>query len=763
MGLQQLFPILTKKTYTLDLFFASTTYFRHLVLDEPIVFSSEEHHEACFFEIVDSTPIDESLPDAKHRNFYLGDYEKINALLNDIRWNDEFKGKNIDGCVEFFNCTLNRIIDEHIPLLDNKGTQFPPWFNRDLIDLIITKKAAHCKWKCSDDDIDKIEFKRLRSKCVYLSRKLYREYIENINSELRYNSKPFWKLVNSTRKNPNKLPNEMYFDNLKSNNLQESANLFSEFFSSVYTKSDSSDLNFLSHDDTEPFSLSLLQVHTTFLEFESSVNAGPDSIPQFFISSCWDSLKHVILFLFNISLSTGCFPSQWKLAHLVPIFKKGDKNNVENYRPISILSFLSKLFESVVSKYLVDSVLVKLIDQQHGFFPGRSIVTNLLLFNHNIVNSLNRNAQLDSIYIDFEKAFDSVDHSLLLNKLISLDLPSRLIKWFHSYLSDREQSVKCEGFFSDSFHASSGVPQGSPLGPLLFIIFINDISSSFQHSMILLYADDLKVFSEVSCLNDAINLQKDLDNLMAWARSNKLRINLNKCSVMSFSRKLNPISFEYELGSKQVIRVNECSDLGILYTSSFDFSAHVISTVTKASKVLGFIYRTTKFFFNSDSLSLLYNSLVVPILSYGSVIWSPYTDCNINLLESLHHKVLRYLCLKSGNPMSFTEHDYSHAMVIFNLPTIEDTHRYHDCLLVYKIMNGYINCADLSKLFHLREIPHNIRPTRILTEAHYKVDYLHSSSVPRMCRFWNSVPSTIRNMETLGQFKTNLKNFLFKI
>ena len=230
---------------------------------------------------------------------------------------------------------------------------------------------------------------------------------------------------------------------------------------------------------------------------------------------------------------------------------------------------------------------------------------------------------------------------------------------------------------------------------------------------------------------------------------------------MSFFRKRIPVNFEYEIGGDKLNRVAEFSDLGILYSSSFDFTAHLISTVSKASKILGFIYRSTKFFFNFESLSLLYKSLVVPILTYGSVIWSPYTDCNNTLLESVHHKVLRYLCFKSGQPMSFSDHDYGNAIERFKLPTIKDTHRYHDCLTVFKILNGYINCTDLSILFSPRIIPHDVRPTRNLSEFHYKVDYLHASSIPRMCRTWNSVSSSIKDTAVISQFKSSLKNHLF--
>ena len=209
-------------------------------------------------------------------------------------------------------------------------------------------------------------------------------------------------------------------------------------------------------------------------------------------------------------------------------------------------------------------------------------------------------------------------------------------------------------------------------------------------------------------------------------------------------------------------RTRSISDLGVTYSSDFSFSDHIHSTVLKANRLLGFIYRSSKSHFNLNSLKILFESLVVPILTYASVIWSPYTDKESKLLEGVYHRFLRYLCYLSGHPMDFKDHDYSFAIHQFKIPSIQNLHDYYDFLTVFKTINDITKVSRLKELFTRRTLSYNIREPRILEEYHFKSDFLHHSSIPRTIRKWNKLPSEMRSLNSVGIFKSSIKSYIYK-
>ena len=250
------------------------------------------------------------------------------------------------------------------------------------------------------------------------------------------------------------------------------------------------------------------------------------------------------------TIHTGHIPSEWKSANITPVPKKGGNEPAENYRPISLLPILGKVLERCVCLRLYDHVKHLITSLQHGFLRQRLCVTQLLSVLHIIGQSLDKNTQTDIAYLDFAKAFDSVDHKILLHKLKSYGVSGQLHAWFADYLSGRFQRVVVDGSASHWAAVTSGVPQGSILGPVLFAIFINDLPEILpDKTMAALYADDTKVYRPIKSEADCENLQEALTNLVCWNHNNNLDFNQSKCKVLTITRKKNPLVYPYHMNS----------------------------------------------------------------------------------------------------------------------------------------------------------------------------------------------------------------------
>ena len=247
---------------------------------------------------------------------------------------------------------------------------------------------------------------------------------------------------------------------------------------------------------------------------------GADGIGPRVLKMCATALCEPLCHLFSASVANSCIPSEWKVHCVTPIHKSGDKSIVSNYRPISLLSCVSKVLERLIYNNIIDYVSPFISIYQFGFSRGRSTLQQLLIFLSDIFHNIDDKLQTDAIYLDLRKAFDSVPHDKLLVKLYSIGITGELWEWFKSYLSSRTQCVSISGTLSNTLPVTSGVPQGSILGPLLFLIFINDIPSLAQHISVLLYADDTKCYHPISQFSDSLNLQADLDSLTQWSEDN---------------------------------------------------------------------------------------------------------------------------------------------------------------------------------------------------------------------------------------------------
>jgi ribonuclease P/MRP protein subunit RPP40 len=356
-----------------------------------------------------------------------------------------------------------------------------------------------------------------------------------------------------------------------------------------------------------------------------------------------------------------------------------------------------------------------------------------------VLTAFRRKHQIDVVYIDFAKAFDKVDHRILISKLRGYGVLGPLLDWFGDYLSNRRLAVKIGSTLSSEFLQVSGIPQGSHLGPPLFNLFINDLLDAVKVEA-LMFADDLKLFTEVSCDADSAQLQLALGEVASWCVSNNMQINVGKCAIITFHRSRSPALHHYSLDGSEIARASSIKDLGVLFTSDLHFGEHVNSICTTANRMLGFISRSTKGITNPHTLKVLYCSLVRQGLEYSSPVWSPYTAHLIGRLEAVQRRFLRLV----GVRMGWRYHDVptDDLADFLGLLPLYVRRQISDIVTLFKVINGYLSCPELLAEIDFR-IPSGTRSTDLFKCRFRARQYDFCSPLSRFTRLGNAVNSDI--------------------
>lgn len=398
--------------------------------------------------------------------------------------------------------------------------------------------------------------------------------------------------------------------------------------------------------------ISLADVAKALIKLPNKYTMSLDGIPGSINKLCPDASIYPFYLIFNKAISTGTYPDIWKQCKISPVPKKSTLCSISEFRQIAILPAYSKVFEmnlgNIIGEYFGPFASIG----QHGFMSGRSTASNLLVFTEYIAEAMARGTQVDVIYTDMTKAFDKVNWLILMYKLSLIGLPDSLISLIYFYLNSRQCYVSVQGHLSRPFSPTSGVPQGSNLGPLLFNIFINDLPSCLS-CYSLMYADDVKLFLPITRVNDQVFLQTNLNSFHSWCIRNKLIINIGKYNVMSYynNRKKNNnnlyLNFNYDINGTIISRVNKFTDLGVIFSSTLNFDYHINCKIKLAHKALGFVMRLAKSLHQKPTLLLLYNSYVRSKLEYCSVVFSPTNKTQLCRIERVQRKFLKYLVWKT--------------------------------------------------------------------------------------------------------------------
>jgi hypothetical protein len=681
-------------------------------------------------------------------NFKKADFYNLYLDLSTVDWIHLFSFTDVDNAVDYFYDILFSVIDRHVPKRNlNANRKFPAWFTPDIIRDIKKKNVLARKRHHSVYYNEK--FMDMRRNIKSRIRYAYERHIQEIQLSIKTNIRNFWSFVNDKRNNSAREMRLFYNNNMLSG--CEVASGFASYFSSVYNNIHRPVANLIQSNNMQESQNNNLHIKSITFEdvmvaiksLKPMSSCGPDGIPPFFVKGCADLVSGGLKFLFNLSLKTGRFPVKWKLAKVTPIFKSGDAKDVNNYRPISLINVFAKVFERVIYKYVYSHLKNSFSPFQHGFLSGKSTVTNLIEFSYDIARGMESSGRMDVIYIDFQKAFDLVNHDVLLHKFSSYGFSQSLINFFSSYLKGRKSFVTYGGFDSFSYEGLSGVPQGTTLGPLFFAILINDLPDFINHSKCLLFADDVKLYRHVNSVEDCSLLQFDLENVMHWCINNGLQINIGKTKTMTYTRQRAVDPFIYKLNNEPLASVTACKDLGVMFDKEMRFDLHVEKLLNEASRLLGFIMRTCYGFSDINVILYLYKSLVRSKLEYAALIWNPYQSTYSDALERIQNKFLRYLYYKKFSyypPRGFSS---SSLRFTFQLPTLKSRRDLMSMLYLYKLIRG-----DTQHTFHLEKLNFYIPAVQRGRHMSFFIPRsrtlcLYNSPINRLMRTFNSISGNV--------------------
>ena len=559
-------------------------------------------------------------------DYQKADFDSIRAALAEISWQEIFdETKSVEEMWTTLKSILSDLVTRYVPKRRQWKKRKTPWIAQATIKRMKDRGKAWFRYKNLATEKSYNEYKRIRNEVNTLVRNDHDSYQISLINNFKGNKKRFYGYMRRLQTNPSGIAQLRNEKGEPTRSDQEIADTLGRYFQEVYTREDLSnniqDLSTSIVPPPEQFSdldicLDEGSVEKALARLQSDKSPGPDGVHPMLLKECAKFLANPLSKIFKKSLDSGTIPQDWKQADIAPIFKKGNRTDAANYRPVSLTSVVCKVMESLIKQQLVrhlesNNMISK---HQHGFRKGRSCLTNLLETFEEWTTALDEGHGIDVVYLDYRKAFDTVPHKRLVEKLKLFGIAGATLKWIEDFLQGRTTRVIVRNNSSKWLKVLSGVPQGSVLGPLLFLIFINDLPDWISCS-VKLFADDTKVWKIIDSVDDQKVLQKDLDNMMAWSRIWLLWFNPEKCKIMHIGHSLNTV---YHLGEteRQILIVSkEEKDLGITVTNDLKSAVQCSKAAAKARSIAGLIRRNFRRLEKPEFLAL-YKAYIRPHMEF---------------------------------------------------------------------------------------------------------------------------------------------------
>lgn len=719
-----------------------------------------------YFSISDHLPVfinltKQSSLNNKHmitfRDFSKYNNDKFTHELHLINWEHLYHMTNANESFNYFIDTIVKLYNKCYPIKTKFVTYKRlqnPWLTRGLMNSI---KHKFILFKQSKLGIITHEtFKLYRNTLTQAIRLAKRNYYTNFFSEFKNNTKKIWQTINHLKGNTHKSTtiNSLKVGNTTLYKPSDIAEAFSNHFSNIaphldnqLPKTNTNPNSYLDGDYPQSMVVPLLTTQdlSNIIKKLKNKNSHINEIAVSVIKRNFKLFSPPLTFLFNLSAESGAFPNKLKTAVVTPIYKSGPKDDIKNYRPISQLSVFSKIFESAMKIYLVHYLESKRIlnNSQYGFRPKCSTFHALNVFSNDIFTSIDNKLSVLSIFVDFSKAFDTVNHNILLDKMYHYGIRGPIHSWFKDYLSDRQQQICFNGEMSSFKTVTLGVPQGSVLGPILFTIYINDIPNIFINSKTILFADDMTIYLiDPSPEQLVMSANQELTQLYQWCLSNRLTINLDKTHFMLFTSKRHLNIPQLTINGISIGRTNSIKFLGVTYDETMTFKNHINNVTLRLSRHTALLYQL-KDHMPQNVLKCIYYAHIYPLITYCNLIWCTSYPTYLIPIKMQLKKIVRIISNSSY---------FEHTDPLFkelNILKLEDITKFYVAQYMFTHRNQLQNLLPTHD-HRTRNRGNLLHPAHRLTKFRHSLSYLGPV-------IWNSIPSHVQNAPSMTMFKKNLK------
>ncbi len=634
--------------------------------------------------------------------------------------------------------------------------------DRHIIKASRKKNRTWTRYMETRDPAKHREFTKQRNKVKQMTRKLQREVEKKISRNAKANQKQFWSYIKKRLKTTSGIADLVKSkpgdEEQLTNSDGEKAEVLSTFFSSVYTEEPDTGIPVLERKQVDrpldEIEFTREEVMKKLQKLKIDKSPGPDSVHPRLLREVAEEISPALACIFNSSLKSGSLPDDWKTAQVTAIYKKGAKKEPKNYRPVSLTCIVCKIMESIIRDHMLEHMQRNYIlsDRQYGFVGGRSTALQLMKVFEEWTDILDSGGELDVIYMDFMKAFDSVPHKRLMGKLNSNRIEGTVQQWIKAFLVGRRQRVAVRGAYSMWADVLSGIPQGSVLGPILFVLYINDLPETVT-SQLYMFADDTKIFNQIKTEDDQQILQEDLNRLQSWSSTWLLKFHPEKCKMMNVSRSKEATQRTYSMTSSDGTQhdlemVSEEKDLGIKIDRNLTFDKHIGEKVTKANQVMGMIRRCFVHI-DEENFKWLFKSIVRPHLEYANAIWNPIRMKDITLIENVQRRATKMV-------PQLKDMSYTNRLKHLKMPTLRYRRFRGDMIETFKIIRHIYDQRAIPTLS-----PEN--PDRRTRGHEFKL-YKHRSQTrlrqhsftERIVTPWNSLPNHVVQATSVKSFERRL-------
>ncbi|KAJ8017557.1 hypothetical protein HOLleu_44948 [Holothuria leucospilota] len=693
-----------------------------------------------------------------------------NSFRNDLQssgFDDIFSCNNVDHAWKLWWNKFMKVVDIHAPKRSKRVRSRPcPWLSQNLVKMMNERDFYHKKALTTKLPLDWEHYKELRNR-VNMEFKWSKKNFLRTKIAKNKNGEDVWNclklLIPSNKKS---LPANINYGTETFESSNDIANAFNDYFGKIA-------LDIVNHNDEHVHSDFMLPsgpsqmfflphvseefVMKEVLSMSPGKSTGLDEIGCKVLKTALPVILSSLTYIINLSLKEGVFPQEWKHAKVTPIFKKGDVHDICNYRPISVLPIVSKIIERAVHKALYEYLSKNklLCDNQSGFRPAHSCETALINMVDTWLENIDKGLYTGIILIDLSKAFDTVNHDILLNKLKVYGCSNHALTWFTSYLSDRKQSVQIKNMLSKCSDIKIGVPQGSILGPLLFTLYINDLPNVLRYGRVDMYADDTTLSVSGGNINDIERkLTVDMAEITKWINKNKLALNVakTKCMLLTSSQRRRFLDrggdLHIEINNTRIECVDKVKCLGVMIDKDLLFHEHVSSVSSNCLKKIGLLKKSSSLL-DSHHLSMLYNAFILPHLNFCSTVWADKHKGDTSKLSSIQRRCARII--------SGAEWDTPSSRILNELRwiPIDEQFFFNRSIMMYKILND-ISPPYLKRNFTKLQNVHPYctrRAKQDLVLPRCRTSLYAKSFTVRGTTSWNSINDEIRNSKSVETFK----------